>query len=525
MASRVPDQSAAAATLVVACSPAVGAASPMSDGSTWPGRPALGVSSQITPPSRERAQRVDERVDQVAVAVAPPQQDRVHDVVVVLVDQGAARRLLDRDPQGVVAVLVPPELLDHLALLERQPGGQLSVLLRGVRGRAHEQVPSRRAWPGARLVWRVVHRERATPVQVLPDSEVGRVARPGRSPGRTAALGRGHNVERDVSARPLPLINAGLPTQLVDVDPEETQEWRESLDEVIDRAGPVPRSLPHAEPAAAGQGAGGRRPVPDHDRLHQHHPARAASRCSPATSGSSGGSARTSAGTPRSWSTGRSVPASASAATSPPTPPRRRCTRSASTTSSAARTTRAAATRSTSRATPPPACTRAPILEGRLTEHQLDGFRQELSHAGGGLSVLPAPAAHAGLLGVPDGVDGPRPAQRDLPGAVQQVPARARHQGHQRPARVGVPRRRRDGRGRVGRRDRAGRPRGARQPHVRRQLQPAAARRPGARQRQDHPGARGDRSAAPAGTSSRWCGAAAGTRCWPPTPTARSSTS
>ncbi len=36
----------------------------------------------------------------------------------------------------------------------------------------------------------------------------------------------------------LPLINAGLPTQLVDVDPEETQEWRESLDEVIDRAGP-----------------------------------------------------------------------------------------------------------------------------------------------------------------------------------------------------------------------------------------------------------------------------------------------
>ena len=33
--------------------------------------------------------------------------------------------------------------------------------------------------------------------------------------------------------------------------------------------------------------------------------------------------------------------------------------------------------------------------------------------------------------------------------------------------------------------------RGARQPHLRHQLQPAAARRPGARQRQDHPGARG----------------------------------
>ena len=37
----------------------------------------------------------------------------------------------------------------------------------------------------------------------------------------------------------------------------------------------------------------------------------------------------------------------------------------------------------------------------------------------------------------------------------------------------------------------AGRRRGARQPHLRRQLQPAAARRPGPRQRQDHPGARG----------------------------------
>ena len=41
-----------------------------------------------------------------------------------------------------------------------------------------------------------------------------------------------------------------------------------------------------------------------------------------------------------------------------------------------------------------------------------------------GLPVLPAPAADAGLLGVPDRLDGPRPDERDLPGAVQQVPAR-----------------------------------------------------------------------------------------------------
>ncbi|MFZ0325066.1 MAG: pyruvate dehydrogenase (acetyl-transferring), homodimeric type [Actinomycetes bacterium] len=34
-----------------------------------------------------------------------------------------------------------------------------------------------------------------------------------------------------------PLISSGLPTQLVDVDPEETQEWRDSLDSVIDDQG------------------------------------------------------------------------------------------------------------------------------------------------------------------------------------------------------------------------------------------------------------------------------------------------
>ena len=104
--------------------------------------------------------------------------------------------------------------------------------------------------------------------------------------------------------------------------------------------------------------------------------------------------------------------------------------------------------------------------------------------------VVPAPAADAGLLGVPDRVDGPRADQRDLPGAVQPLPAQPRDQGHQPAARLGVPRRRRDGRARVARRHRPGRPRGARQPHVRHQLQPAAPRRPGARQRQDHPGAR-----------------------------------
>jgi pyruvate dehydrogenase E1 component len=33
------------------------------------------------------------------------------------------------------------------------------------------------------------------------------------------------------------IISAGLPTQLVDVDPDETKEWRDSLDELIDTQG------------------------------------------------------------------------------------------------------------------------------------------------------------------------------------------------------------------------------------------------------------------------------------------------
>ena len=143
------------------------------------------------------------------------------------------------------------------------------------------------------------------------------------------------------------------------------------------------------------------------------------------------------------------------------------------------------------------------FLEGRLTETAPRRVPAgEVARAARAL-VLPAPAADAGVLGVPDGVDGPRPDRRDLPGPVQPVPARRGHRRHVQLARLGLPRRRRDGRGRVARRDRRRRPRGAGQPHVRHQLQPAAPRRSGTRQRQDHPGTRVGTSAAPAGTSSR----------------------
>ena len=182
----------------------------------------------------------------------------------------------------------------------------------------------------------------------------------------------------------------------------------------------------------------------------------------------------------------------ASAGTSRPTPRRRPCTRSASTTSSAAAARAAsAATWSTSRATPRPASTPAPSSKGRLTEQQLENFRREL-RARRRAVVLSAPLADAGLLGVPDRVDGPRPDHRRSTRRASTATCEDRGLADTGgPQGLGLPRRRRDGRAGDARRHHPGRAREARQPDLRRQLQPAAPRRPGARQRQDHPGARG----------------------------------
>ena len=108
----------------------------------------------------------------------------------------------------------------------------------------------------------------------------------------------------------------------------------------------------------------------------------------------------------------------------------------------------------------------------------------------GRAELLPAPVADAGLLAVPDRLDGPRADHGDLPGALHEVPDRPRAGRHDRPQGVGVPGRRRDRRAGVAGRDLARRPPEPRQPRVRRQLQPAAPRRAGARQRQDHQRAR-----------------------------------
>ncbi len=294
---------------------------------------------------------------------------------------------------------------------------------------------------------------------------------------------------------------------------------------MLDERGPRARPLRHAAAARAGPRDAGRRAGPAQHRLHQHHPARAravvprrlrgraADPRVPALERRRDGLERQPQG-PRGRRPHRDLPVLGQPLRGRLQPLLPRQGRP-----------RAAATRSTSRATPPPASTPAPSSRAGSPSSSCYRFRQEVQHGpGAGPAVLPAPAADAGLLGVPDGLDGPDGPQLDLPGALQPLPAQPRHQGHLRPARLGVPRRRRDGRARVARRDPRRGPRGARQPHLGRQLQPAAARRTGHRQRQDHPGARGQLPRRRLERHQGRSGARAGTPCSPATSTASWST-
>ena len=247
--------------------------------------------------------------------------------------------------------------------------------------------------------------------------------------------------------------------------------------------------LPDAQAARTRPRTPGRRPGAAQHGLHQHRSRPSASRGSPATRRSSAGSGPTSGGTRRSWSPAPTR-RSASAATSPPTPPPRRCTRSASTTSSAARTSPAAmGDQVYFQGHAAPGIYARAFLEGRLTEQHLDGFRQEQSHAPFGLSSYPHPRLMPDFWEFPTVSMGLGPIGAIYQARFNRYLQRPRHHRHHQLARLGVPRRRRDGRGRVARRDRPGRARGTGQPHLRHQLQPAAPGRPGARQRQDHPGA------------------------------------
>ena len=201
----------------------------------------------------------------------------------------------------------------------------------------------------------------------------------------------------------------------------------------------------------------------------------------------------------------------------------RRSTTSASTTSSAARRDGGVGDQVFFQGHAAPGVYARAFLEGRLNEEQLDRFRREVD--GGGLPSYPHPRRMPDVLGVPDRVDGPRPAQRGRTRRASTATCSHREIADTSAVEgVGVRRRRRDGRARGDGRAVDRGTRAARQPDLRRQLQPAAARRPGARQRQDHPGARGDLPRRGLERDQGDLGSRAGTSCSPATSTACSST-
>ncbi len=285
-----------------------------------------------------------------------------------------------------------------------------------------------------------------------------------------------------------PMIIDGFVHQLPDTDPDETQEWRDSLEAVVEHPGQGPCPLPRVHAPRACPRAAGRHARHRVHPLRQHDPARGGAvlprrrghraphpRLHPVERGGDGGEGQQA---------------------------RRRHRRPPRHLRQLGRALRGGLQPLLPRQGRRPG-RRPHLLPGpRRAGHLRPRLPRGAAHRGAarplpprgrrqGPVVVPAPAPDAGLLGVPHRVDGARAAVLDLPRPVQQVPPQPQDRGHERITRVVLHRRRRVRRARDARLDLAGRARGPRQPHVGRQLQPPAPRRTRARQRQDHPGARG----------------------------------
>ena len=192
-----------------------------------------------------------------------------------------------------------------------------------------------------------------------------------------------------------------------------------------------PAGRPRPRPAAAGvppaSRPDGRRGAAVHGghALRQHPASRRRDAAARAARRSSGASRASCAGTRWRWSCAPTGCRTASAATSRPTPRRRRCTRSASIISSAARSNDGDGDLIYFQGHASPGIYARAFLEGRLSVEKLHNFRQELRR-GRRPVVVSASVADAGLLAVPDGLDGPRPDHVDLPGALQPLPRGSR---------------------------------------------------------------------------------------------------
>ena len=204
-----------------------------------------------------------------------------------------------------------------------------------------------------------------------------------------------------------------------------------------------PGAVPAVQAPEAGAPAPGRAAAPHQHPVHQHDLARAGAGVPRRRGSSSGASGGSSAGTPRRWS-------SAATAASPGIGGHLATYASAATLYEVGfnwffkgRENGGPGDQIFYQGHAAPGIYARAFLEGRITEEQLDHFRRETPPQNG-LSLVPAPAPDARVLGVPDGLDGPRPDRRDLPGPVQPLPPEPRARRHVGQPRLGVPRRRRD---------------------------------------------------------------------------------
>ena len=231
--------------------------------------------------------------------------------------------------------------------------------------------------------------------------EAAALVRDAASELRAHGRGATRNDHGMAAHRGPPIRSPAMASQ-VEVDPQETREWLEALDAVVNSDGPqraqflLERVVGHAQLTGAAPAPAGTTPylntIPPQDE--PAHPvdrgARAAStvdrplerdRDDPEREQDELGARR-----PH-----RQLPVGGR-------PLRDR----ASTTSGARRATSTAATSSTCRATRSPGVYARAFLEGRIPEEQMRKFRMEVG--GDGLSLLPASVADAGLLAVPHGL-------------------------------------------------------------------------------------------------------------------------
>ena len=251
---------------------------------------------------------------------------------------------------------------------------------------------------------------------------------------------------------------------VADIDAVETEEWLEALDAVVEqrRTRARPRSGRASSRARALQGRSDR--VRRADAVCEHDPLRRSSPPSPATANSNGASRehrpleRDGDGAQGQQET------PTSAGTSPRSQALRRgSTRSASITSFRAPSDDHGGDLVYIQGHSSPGIYARAFLEGRFSEEELDGFRQEVSKEGGLSSTRTRGSC-------PTSGNSRRSRWawgRSWPSTrrARPLPRRSRPRQDQGPEDLGLPRRRRDRRAGVARRDRAGGPREALEPH------------------------------------------------------------